>query len=137
LASVAASAVERLNGPCDRSAEVLPDSRALFGIEAFLSDGAQRTTVIATDDNTRVYVIEAFYLNVLFTYQPLFAARFYYFLGAVLEEKRIRLVKGEDAVRPLAPKTQGAADSSSRPRLLSERSADDLFASNSDDDDDA
>ena len=94
-------------------------------MEAFLSDGVQRASVVATSANTRVYVIEAFYLNVLFTYQPQFAARFYFFLGAVLEQKRLRLGKSEEAAQQLLPKP-------SRPRLVSMQSADDLFASSSD-----
>lgn len=119
--------VERLSSACERGADALPDSGALFGIEAFLSDGVQRASIVATSDNTRIYVIEAFYLNVLFTYQPQFASRFYYFLGAVLEQKRLRLGKREEAAVQLLPK-------SSRPRLVSAQSADDLFASSSDDD---
>jgi len=76
------------------SCKVVKDSRIISLIEnggivgevSFLQGCPATASVVACED-TEVNVIAAYYLHVLFQYQPQVAGRFYHYLASVLSKK--------------------------------------------------
>eukprot|EP01114_Cavostelium_apophysatum_P015009 TRINITY_DN4008_c0_g1_i4.p1 TRINITY_DN4008_c0_g1~~TRINITY_DN4008_c0_g1_i4.p1 ORF type:complete len:1425 (+),score=391.51 TRINITY_DN4008_c0_g1_i4:717-4991(+) len=56
-----------------------------FGEVSFLLSGGASASVIAESDQTEVYILEGYYINVLFGIQPELAGRFYKYLADTLQ----------------------------------------------------
>jgi len=59
---------------------------SIFGEVSFLEGCPATATVIACEE-LEVNIIEAYYLHVLFQYQPQVAGRFYHYLASVLSKR--------------------------------------------------
>jgi len=60
-----------------------------FGEVSFLLSGGASASVIADSANVEVYILEGYYINILFGIQPELAGRFYKYLAYTLQ-RRIR-----------------------------------------------
>jgi len=56
----------------------------MFGEISFLEGGAATASVVADSDKVEIYVIEGYFINVLFVRQPGLAGRFYHHLSSLL-----------------------------------------------------
>jgi len=63
--------------------------RDMFGVLEFILNSSRCASyeVKATEDNTKVYCIEGYYLDVLFSYDPRLCGRFYLYLATELTTK--------------------------------------------------
>jgi CRP-like cAMP-binding protein len=66
---------------------MVPDDGAVFGEISFLEGGAASASVIADENDTQVFVIEGYFLNVLFEKYPSMGGRFYHFLAQMLSKR--------------------------------------------------
>jgi CRP-like cAMP-binding protein len=71
---------------------------SLFGEMSFLEGGGATVSVVADDDKVTLYVIEGYFINLLFVRYPDLAGRFYHYLSSVLAN---RLNKREVALQRL------------------------------------
>jgi len=64
---------------------------SIFGEISFLGGGdkAASASVIA-DEDTTIYIIEPYFLNILFQYNPSLSGRFFYFLSKVLSKRLMK-----------------------------------------------
>jgi len=71
---------------------VITTQDSMFGEISFLEGvgGKATASVVANEPETVVRVIEGYYLNILFEYNPGLAGRFYHYLGQVLS-KRLKI----------------------------------------------
>jgi len=56
---------------------------ALFGEMSFLEGGAATASVIADEDAVDMYIIEGYFINIVFVKYPDLAGRFYCYIASV------------------------------------------------------
>lgn len=68
---------------------LLTKDDSVFGEISFIEGGVTSASIVANEDNTEVYIIEGYFLNVLFERNPGLSGRFYHYLAKLLA-KRIK-----------------------------------------------
>lgn len=68
------------------------DAGSMFGEISFLLSGGATASVIADTDFVDVYILEGFFINILFQRRPELAGRFYKYLAVKLQQ-RIRVLE--------------------------------------------
>jgi len=68
----------------------------IFGEISFLEGGKATASVISDSDDTTILIIEGYYLNILFEYNPDLPGRFYHYVAIMLS---MRLNKRQEEER--------------------------------------
>ena len=85
---------------------------ALFGEISFLDSSAATASVIANEDVVEVYVIEGYFINILFVKYPELAGRFFAYIAGVIagrlnEREATRGTQDKSKARKAKPSTAG------------------------------
>lgn len=90
----------------------------MFGEISFLEGGKASASVVCNKDDTSIAIIEDYWLDVVFSYYPEIAGKFYHYLANVLSK---RLKQRESAAPAAAPAAQtGSAEQPTTPKDNSE-----------------
>jgi CRP-like cAMP-binding protein len=79
--------IEKLVGNETKVLGRMTSDDGLFGEISFLEGGAASASVIADEPDTAVYIIEGYFLNILFEENPGLSGRFYHYLAHMLSKR--------------------------------------------------